>query len=254
MDAADIVPSNAREVEMTDNTVPVTTRLASVSGMLTAPVHRDSHEILDTIAQQAMAVVSGSCAAVVASYPTSFVVAASTDESAAPPDSVFMGVASTSVATNAVVVVDDTAEPSTRWAAFASDAVGVGLAAVRAYPIRIDGGPVGAVVVGTEEPWMRTPRDAMSVQVLADLAGAALRLSDDGERRHRSDAVRADAADTADTEFAVGIIAERHGLDIGAAHDVLRGLARRTGSPIVDVARRIAAGGDVVIGSTDREE
>ncbi|MGA9874061.1 MAG: ANTAR domain-containing protein [Rhodococcus sp. (in: high G+C Gram-positive bacteria)] len=230
---------------------PVTTHLASVSRMLTDADRPGIDEICAAAAEQAMAMVDGTCAGVVLASGGGLVeIASSAHGTGRPmPDAVLVGLGTASIEHNAVIVVDDTGASSKRWAETAAIAADDGIAGVRAFPVRRGSVSAGSLVVGTGDPWVgermpgsSTDRDPLGVQVLADLVGIALRLSGDFDRPGvLSEALKSRTAATVTFERAVGILAERHQLNISGATDVLRGLARRSRRPVAEVAAEIVS-------------
>lgn len=230
---------------MTDSAfAPTSTRLAVVSRMIVDD--RSLSDISAAAAAQAAAVAMGSCAAIMLRGSGSELdVVAAVGDQAVSAGRVFAVVASASIDHDAIVVIDDTAAPSTRWTAVAADATEQGIAGLRAFPIRLEGRSVGAVVVGTAQAWIAegsVHRDTMGIQVLADLVGIALVLGDGPRGTQVSDSLRSRRTSVVAVEQAIGILAQRHGLTIDAATDVLRGLAVRQTRPVFDVAARIVSG------------
>ncbi|MBY4275286.1 GAF and ANTAR domain-containing protein [Rhodococcus fascians] len=243
---------------------PVTTHLATVSRMLTD--FDNVREICATASEQARVIAAGVCAGVVLGVEPNerVVVATAPDTDPMLPDSVLVAVGSVAIDHNAVVVVDDTAHPPARWNELASEATEYGVGGLRAYPIRYGSTAVGALVVGTAQPWITNPegprpvarRDPMAVQILADLIAGAVRLSaDDAAGERWAESIRSRATSTAEVEQAAGVLAQRHALTIPAAVDVLDGIARRTRLPVSDIAGKILAGSTldaIVAGIADR--
>lgn len=235
---------------MTDSSLaPTSTRLAVVSRMIVEA--QSLHDICTAAAVQAAAVASGSCAGIVlqhvvgqeAGIPEIVASVRSTDV----PDYVFLEPARVCIEHDAVVVIDDTEAHPMRWPALAADLAQNGVLGIRAFPIRHRSAVVGSVVVGTSQPWkgenVVEDRDTMGVQVIADLVGAALLLGADEPTRVRlSAAVRARTASGAIVEQAAGILAERHGLTIELATDVLYSSAFRADASVVEIASRVVSG------------
>ncbi|MBY4127605.1 ANTAR domain-containing protein [Rhodococcus fascians] len=243
---------------------PVTTQLATVSRMLT---DFDSvREICETASEQARVVAGGVCAGVVLGFqPDEREVLATVSSADSPlPDSVLVRIASAGIDHNAVLVVDDTERPPFRWTQLASSAAEYGIRGLRAYPVRYGSIAVGALVVGTAQPWIARPgapnptarRDPMAVQILADLIAGAVRLSaDDAAGERWAESIRSQAATTAEVEQAAGVLAQRHALTITAAVDVLNGTARRMRLSTADIARQVLSGSTldaIVSGAADR--
>ncbi|MFI8567039.1 hypothetical protein ACIGGF_10815 [Rhodococcus sp. NPDC078407] len=243
---------------------PVTTQLATVSRMLT---DFDSlRDICETASEQARVVMAGVFAGVVLGFQLDEREVLATAPSADPslPDSVLIRIASAGIDHNAVVVVDDTEHPPSRWTQLASSAAQHGIGGLRAYPVRYGSIAVGALVVGTAQPWLARPgapdpvgrRDPMAGQILADLIAGAVRLTaDDAAGERWAESIRSQAAVTAEVEQAAGVIAQRHALTITAAVDVLDGTARRMRSTTADIARKVLSGSTldaIVSGAAER--
>lgn len=230
--------------------VPVTTHIATVSRMLTDS--SNIREIGTAACEQALVIASGVAAGVVLGLGSDEreIIAVAQGPTTSLLDTVLLEVGSACIDYNAVVVVDDTADPPARWSHVGAAASGHGIAGLRAYPVRHGPVAVGALVVGTPAPWSAraddrsaVPRDPMALQVLADLVGGAVRLSaDDAAGSSWADTIRGRATETAQFEQAVGVIAERHALAIPAATEVLYGLTRRTRLPVSVIAERILSG------------
>ncbi|WP_338890150.1 ANTAR domain-containing protein [Rhodococcus sovatensis] len=138
------------------------------------------------------------------------------------------------------------------------DAAAHGISGIRAFPIRQGAEAVGAVVVGTSLPWINenVERDTMGIQVLGDLVGVALSLAADEPTRARlSTEVRARTESVASVEQAAGVVAERHGLTVDVATDMLHGISFRTGSSVTEVSLRVLGGEPIAVvaeaGDTD---
>ncbi len=244
--------------------VAVSTQIAVLSRMITGGVDGDLSNVCHVAAERALTIVNGACATVVlsqdlsldrgrsATIDTAAVVWAGDTRSV--PDAVFTALGWATVEYDAVTLVDDTSDPPARWSVEAAAANDYGIGGIRAYPIRAGASAVGALVVGTSQSWLSgrdsnplPMRDVMGVQVLADLVGAAVMLS-----RHRSagnewsSRIEADVAARAEYQHAVGIVAERHDLDLGAATDVIAGTVTRSRLTLHEVTRRIIAGESLV--------
>src|SRR6202046_3677575 len=134
-----------------------------------------------------------------------------------------------------------------RWPVFAPAAAGAGFAAMQAIPMRLRDEVIGAMNL-----FMATPRrlgdSGLRVgQALADVATIGLLQ----ERNLRHQEVLAEQLQGALNsrvviEQAKGVLAERLGLDMGKAFDLLRGQARTQNRRLAELAGAVAAGTESV--------
>jgi GAF domain-containing protein len=131
----------------------------------------------------------------------------------------------------------------TRWPLFALRAAEQGFAAVHALPMRLRGQTIGALNLFHREPRaMRT--DELGVgQALADVATIAI-LSDRSarERDLLTEQLQSALTSRVIVEQAKGVVAERASITVDEAFVVLRGYARRTRTPLTQLARGIVDG------------
>ena len=137
----------------------------------------------------------------------------------------------------------DLSAASGRWPLFAPAATEAGFAAVQALPMRLRDEVIGAMNM-----FMRTPGrlDETGVQVgqaLADVATIGLLH----ERNLRSQEVLAEQLQGAlnsrvAIEQAKGVLAERLGLDMGEAFNLLRSQARQQNRRLTELADAVACG------------
>src|ERR1700744_4639632 len=141
----------------------------------------------------------------------------------------------------------DMAAAAQRWPLFAPAAAGAGFAAMQALPMRLRDEVIGAMNL-----FMRTPRrlgeGGLRVgQALADVATIGLLQ----ERSLRHQEVLAEQLQGAlnsrvAIEQAKGVLAERLGLDMGQAFELLRSQARVQNRRLAELAAAVAAGSENV--------
>src|ERR1700744_3677421 len=139
----------------------------------------------------------------------------------------------------------DMAAAAQRWPVFAPAAAGAGFAAMQALPMRLRDDVIGAMNL-----FMRTPRRLDEArlrvgQALADVATIGLLQ----ERNLRHQEVLAEQLQGALNsrvviEQAKGMLAERLGLDMGKAFDLLRSQARGQNRRVAELAGAGAGGAE----------
>lgn len=134
-----------------------------------------------------------------------------------------------------------------RWPRFAAEAVSAGFDAVQALPLRLRGQSIGALNLFWTSRADVHVADLRVAQALADVATIAILQ----ERLTRSRELLAGQLQAALNsrvviEQAKGVLAERGGMDIGAAFDLLRSTARRSSRRLAEVAADVVAGHDIV--------
>lgn len=130
-----------------------------------------------------------------------------------------------------------------RWPRFAAEASAAGFDAVHALPLRLRGQTIGALNLFWARGDEVHPDDLRVGQALADVATIAILQ----ERLTRSRELLAGQLQAALNsriviEQAKGVIAERSGLEMGVAFDLLRRAARSSGRRLADVAGEIVTG------------
>ncbi|HEY3001990.1 MAG TPA: GAF and ANTAR domain-containing protein [Kribbellaceae bacterium] len=138
-----------------------------------------------------------------------------------------------------------------RWPRFAAEATAAGFAAVHAVPLRLRGETIGALNLFWAPPAEVRTHDLSVAQALADVATIAILQ----ERLTRSRELLAGQLQAALNsrvviEQAKGVLAERGGMDMGTAFDLLRRAARSSNRRLADVAAGVVEGRD----SLDGEE
>nr|WP_297427148.1 GAF and ANTAR domain-containing protein [uncultured Actinotalea sp.] len=147
------------------------------------------------------------------------------------------------VRSRGVVVVDDVERVADRWPEWTEGARRLGVRSAYGIPLHVRGAVVGALNVFHEEQAALGPAEIAVLAALGEAAGAAL-------LQHR--AVR-DAETLAGQlqralesrvviEQAKGLVAERHGVDVGEAFRLLRGHARSSSRALSEVAGAVVAG------------
>ncbi|MCG8916050.1 GAF and ANTAR domain-containing protein [Actinokineospora sp. PR83] len=157
-------------------------------------------------------------------------------------------------ATAAPVSVADLRATDTRWPRFASAAVTAGFVAVDALPMRLRDQVIGALNLFHADARVLSPRALREAQALVDVATIGLLQ----ERAIRQQEVITEQLQTAlhnrvVIEQAKGLVAERLGVDMGAAFTALRGYARSHGRKLGEVARQVISreiGTDQLLGRT----
>ena len=141
----------------------------------------------------------------------------------------------------------DLAAAAQRWPAFAPAAVGEGFAAVQALPMRLRDEVIGAMNLFRRTPGRLDETGLRVGQALADVATIGLLQ----ERNFRHQEVLAEQLQGAlnsrvAIEQAKGILAERLGLDMGQAFELLRGQARTQKRRLAELAGLVASGSEDV--------
>jgi transcriptional regulator with GAF, ATPase, and Fis domain len=136
---------------------------------------------------------------------------------------------------------------SQRWPAFAPAAVGEGFASVQALPLRLRDEVIGAMNLFRRTPGGLDETGLRVGQALADVATIGLLQ----ERNFRHQEVLAEQLQGALNsriviEQAKGILAERLGLDMGQAFDLLRSQARVQKRRLAELAGSVADGAEDV--------
>jgi len=136
-----------------------------------------------------------------------------------------------------------------RWPSFAPAAVEGGFAAVQALPMRLRDEVIGAMNLFMHTPGRLADTELRVGQALADVATIGLLQ----ERNLRHQEVLAEQLQGALNsrvmiEQAKGLLAERLGLDMGQAFELLRGQARRQNRRLAALAGAVTDGSEDVAG------
>jgi transcriptional regulator with GAF, ATPase, and Fis domain len=134
-----------------------------------------------------------------------------------------------------------------RWPEFAPAASGAGFAAVQALPMRLRDEVIGAMNLFMAVPGKLDETGLRVGQALADVATIGLLQ----ERNFRHQEALAEQLQKAlnsrvAIEQAKGMLAERLGLDMGQAFEVLRGEARNHNRRLAELAAAVAEGSEDV--------
>jgi len=134
-----------------------------------------------------------------------------------------------------------------RWPTFAPAAAGAGFAAVQALPMRLRDEVIGAMNLFMKAPGRLDETGLRVGQALADVATIGLLQ----ERNFRHQEVLAEQLQGAlnsrvSIEQAKGKLAERLGLDLGQAFELLRGQARAQNRRLAELAGAVADGSEDV--------
>ncbi|KAA0116912.1 GAF and ANTAR domain-containing protein [Mycolicibacterium sp. P9-22] len=143
------------------------------------------------------------------------------------------------------VIVEDLRSDIARWPEFSALATQYGFLSVHALPLRLRDDRVGALNLLRLNPGKMSEGDIAIGQALADVATIGI--------VHQRVAVQSDvlnqqlqtALNTRTViEQAKGVLAERGGVDMDAAFNLLRGYARRNNRRLADIARAVVEGAD----------
>jgi GAF domain-containing protein len=130
-----------------------------------------------------------------------------------------------------------------RWPRFAPKALAEGFGSVSAFPLRLQDEAIGAVNVSRAEPTPLSGSDVAAAQALADVATIALLQERMARRKTLLIEQLEHALDSrVVVEQAQGMIADRAGIDVGAAFTLLRRHARNTNQRLSAVAQDIVTG------------
>lgn len=147
------------------------------------------------------------------------------------------------------IVVDDLIGTEDRWPSFTPRVLESGYRAVYSFPLRLRDDRIGGIGMLREEPAALTDADLRAAQALADVAAIGILQ----ERKINQAEVRAAQLQFALTsrvaiEQAKGRIAERLGVDVDVAFELLRRHTRSNRKRLQDNAR------DLLDGTVDIEE
>lgn len=135
------------------------------------------------------------------------------------------------------------ADADARWPRFAFRARETGFATVLALPMRLRESTIGAINLFTSHPRGLTPEDIDAARAMANMATIGILTHRVTRRRE----ILAEQLQTALNsrvviEQAKGIIAEREGVEMADAFEMLRSIARSSRRPLSEVADDVARG------------
>jgi transcriptional regulator with GAF, ATPase, and Fis domain len=138
-----------------------------------------------------------------------------------------------------------------RWPRFAPQARSLGFQSVVALPLRLREESIGALNLFRRSPAELGGDDLSVAQALADVATIGI-LQERGARRRDLLARQLQGALSSRIviEQAKGVLAERAGVHVDAAFELLRGFARRRGLALSEVARQVVAR-EIELGSAE---
>lgn len=120
---------------------------------------------------------------------------------------------------------------------------GVDVAVVDVLPMRLRDQTIGVVALLRGEPGPTTPESVALAEAMADVATIGLiQQRAIHEARLLAEQLRVALDSRVVLEQAKGALAERAGLDVAQAFDLMRGYARRRRRRLADVARDVLAG------------
>jgi transcriptional regulator with GAF, ATPase, and Fis domain len=142
------------------------------------------------------------------------------------------------VRTGQAVTAEDLQRPDQRWPQFAAAAADAGFRTVHALPMRLRDEVIGALNLFMESPRRLDAVELQVGQALADVATIGL-LQERSVRRNEVAAEQLQGALNSRVviEQAKGKLAERLGIEMDLAFEMLRGYARNTNQRLTDVAR-----------------
>jgi hypothetical protein len=143
--------------------------------------------------------------------------------------------------TGAAVVNADLQANQERWPRFAEAARTSGFVAVHALPLRLRSTVIGALNLFCAGPGPLSDEDARTGQALADVATIGILAQRNLQQAELLSAQLQQALDSRVTiEQAKGVLAERRGITVDEAFDVLRRHARNRNLRLSDLAKDVA--------------
>ncbi len=141
-----------------------------------------------------------------------------------------------------VLVEDLAADQPPTWPRFGAEATAAGFRSVVALPLRLRNETIGALNLFRADPGPLVERDRSLAQALADVATIGI-LQERGSSRRELLARQLQEALSSRIviEQAKGVLAERAGVHVDAAFQLLRGYARSHGLQLSEVARQVVA-------------
>lgn len=147
------------------------------------------------------------------------------------------------VVTGTPVSSHDLSEDSARWPLFVPLALGAGLHAVTALPLRLRGETVGALGLFQSTPTTLEAEDARLAQAFADVATIGILHQ---RTMHRGSVMAEQLRGALDSrvviEQAKGVLSERYDLSMPDAFNELRAFARQHNRKLTEVATSVVQG------------
>lgn len=140
-----------------------------------------------------------------------------------------------------VVAAEDLAAASTRWPSFGPAALALGIRAAYAIPLQLRGMSIGALNLFFAAERRLSEEEVQVARIMTNVATIAILAN----RHLREHEVLTEQLQTAlDSrvliEQAKGVMAERAGIDVAEAFELIRSRARAARRPLTDVAAEIA--------------
>lgn len=145
--------------------------------------------------------------------------------------------------TGAAVSREDLAAMRTTWPAFTARMEDVGFQSAQAIPLRLRSEVIGALNIFRSTPGLLGPADTRLAQAFADVATVSLiQERSISARDLLAEQLQAALNSRIVLEQAKGMLAERAGLAMGEAFEIMRDRARGNGERLSEVAGRIISG------------
>jgi GAF domain-containing protein len=137
----------------------------------------------------------------------------------------------------------DLAADSARWPRFAAEAIAAGFQAVDAVPMRLRGTVIGALNLFHVEPREMVRADFVAAQALADVATIAILQHRAAlEAQILNEQLQYALNSRIAIEQAKGMVAEREGVNMAEAFDIVRDYARNHNLRLAQVAQDLVSG------------
>lgn len=141
------------------------------------------------------------------------------------------------------IAVRDIATEMQRWPGFSPALLGAGLCAVMSVPMRLDGFHFGALNVFSRCVREWSDDEGQAIQVLADVATTYVLNSQAlKESRRTCDQLQMALDSRVVIEQAKGVLAERHGVSVEQAFELMRRHVRSVNAPLHPFAEDVVAG------------
>ncbi len=143
------------------------------------------------------------------------------------------------------ISIEDLHLAPNRWSVFAGNALRHGFLSAVALPLRVDGQRLGVVLLVRRELGPMPPHDLAVGRALADIAATGLWRERVVARSQSLNRQLQTALDTRIIiEQAKGLLAERGGMDVDQAFDLLRSHARKSRESLSELASAVVNGAD----------